>query len=76
MIDLVVMIFMADVLILFALLLGISWSIVKPEKRIWPPPGKHSAQYYLAWVSFYLVFALNLILLIFDWRIPGSLKTT
>ncbi len=66
--DLVAMIFVADVLILFVLLSGVSWSIVLPEKRIWPPPGKHSLQYWLAWVCFYSVFTLNAAIIILDWN--------
>ncbi len=62
------LLFVADVLILVVLLIGAVWSVVYPAKRIWPPPGRGSWQHRLTWACFYLVFALNAALLIFDWN--------
>lgn len=62
------LLFVADVLILIVLLIGTVWSVAHPAKRIWPPPGRGSWQYRLTWACFYLVFALNAALLIFDWN--------
>ena len=64
----VVIIFSLDVTALMILLAGILWSVFYPAKRIWPPPGKSSWQYRLAWILFYLVFGLNGLLLVLDWN--------
>ena len=66
--NLIPFVFYLDVFVLFILLIGISWSVVVPDKRIWPPPGKKSWQYTIAWVLFYMVFGLNFILILFDWN--------
>ncbi len=60
--------FWVDVVILFVLLIGVIWSVAVPGKRIWPPPSKTSWQYILTWTSFYLVFGINTLLIIFDWN--------
>ncbi len=61
-------VFTTDVAILVLLLIGALWSVVNPAKRIWPPPKKASWQFWLAWILFYLVFGLNLFLLVFEWN--------
>jgi len=60
--------FTVDVGALFVLLVGASWSVVLPARRVWPPPGKGSWQHRLTWACFYVVFALNVALLILDWN--------
>jgi protein-S-isoprenylcysteine O-methyltransferase Ste14 len=60
--------FIIDVSALLVLLVGIIWSVAKPDQRIWPPPSKQSWQYILAWILFYLVFGLNALLIILDWN--------
>ena len=62
-----VLVFILDVAISFILLLGSMWSIAFPGRRIWPPPGRQSWQYRLAWTCFYLAFTLNAALFILDW---------
>ncbi|MFV1950325.1 MAG: isoprenylcysteine carboxylmethyltransferase family protein [Anaerolineales bacterium] len=62
------LIFILDVFAQTILLAGIVWSVVRPAKRIWPPPGKSSWQYRLTWILFYLVFGLNGLLLVMDWN--------
>lgn len=62
------LIFTLDVFAQTILLAGIVWSVARPAKRIWPPPGKSSWQYRLTWILFYLVFGLNGLLLVLDWN--------
>lgn len=66
--NIVVFLFSLDIVVLMVLLAGILWSVAYPAKRIWPPPGKSSWQYRLAWTLFYLVFGLNGLLLVLDWN--------
>ena len=33
--------FAADFALLLGLLLGVAWSVVRPDRRIWPPPGRN-----------------------------------
>ncbi len=66
--DLVLIIFLIDVIVLLILLFGASWSVVVPGKRVWPPPGKSSWQYRVSWILFYMVFGINILLIIFDWN--------
>ena len=61
-------IFYLDIISLFSLLAGITWSISLPKKRIWPPPNKSSWQQRLAWILFYLVFGLNTLIIFLDWN--------
>lgn len=61
-------IFLADVVINYILLLGLAWSIVFPEKRIWPPPKKYSWQYLTTWGLFYVAFISNALLAVLDWN--------
>ena len=60
--------FYLDSLILIIMLFGVTWSIAKPGKRIWPPASKRSWQYQITWLFFYLVIGLNTLLIIFDWN--------
>jgi protein-S-isoprenylcysteine O-methyltransferase Ste14 len=57
-----------NLLIHYFLLFGIIWSVVRPKKRIWPPPKKNSWQYKLTWVCFYLAFLFNGIIIFVDWN--------
>lgn len=68
MIEFVEVIFAVDLIVLFVMLTGALWSVAVPHKRIWPPPSKGTWQYYLSWSSFYLVFGLNTLLIVFDWN--------
>ena len=71
------LIFYLDVLSLSILLAGIIWSVAKPAKRIWPPPEKSAWQYKLAWILFYLVFGLNILIIFLDWNswiFPNTLR--
>jgi len=70
-------IFYLDVLSLFILLAGITWSVARPANRLWPPPEKSSWQYILAWILFYLAFGLNTLIIFLDWNswiFPSSLR--
>jgi protein-S-isoprenylcysteine O-methyltransferase Ste14 len=60
--------FLVDLVCLYILLIGITWSISFPKRRIWPPPKKASWQYFITWVLFYIVFSLNFILVFVDWN--------
>ncbi len=65
--DLDYSLFAIDVVVLLILLAGAAWSVVVPERRIWPPPRKRSWQHLLTWACFYAVFGLNTALLFLDW---------
>ena len=60
--------FVIDVVILFALLIGTVWSVAFTERRIWPPPHRHSWQHILTWACFYSVFIINAVLFVLDWN--------
>jgi protein-S-isoprenylcysteine O-methyltransferase Ste14 len=66
--NLIVILFAINTCTLIFLLVGIIWSVARPEKRIWPPPGKTSWQYILAWILFYLAFGLNTLIIVLDWN--------
>ena len=51
---------------LLAGMLGIS--LLLPERRIWPPPGKNSWQIYAVWSPIILAFIAVLILGVLDWN--------
>ena len=50
------------------MLVGIVWSVVRPDRRIWPPPGRRSWQYVVTWVCFFAACGLNAFLLFLDWN--------
>ena len=56
------------VAILIASLAGAVWSAVVPGRRIWPPPGRRSWQYFLTWAGFCAVCGINLLLLLMHWN--------
>ena len=60
--------FATNAVTLVVLLIGAVWSVAFPEKRIWPPPRKHSWQHLLTWACFYLVFIFNAALIVLDWN--------
>ena len=65
------------VVILLAALAGAVWSAAVPERRLWPPPGRGSWPHVLNWTGFYVVCAINLLLLLMYWNswiFPGPLR--
>lgn len=60
--------FIACVIILVFMLAGVVWSVAFTTRRFWPPPGRQSFQYWLTWIAFWLVSAMNLGLFFFDWN--------
>lgn len=50
------------------LIFGVIWSILFPEKRLWPPPRKRSWQHLLTWTLYYILFLLNILLFFLDWN--------
>ena len=62
------LLFAIDVVILLALLIGAVWSVAFTERRIWPPPHRHSWQYILTLACFYSVFIINAVLFVLDWN--------
>ena len=38
--SLIRILFTIDLVVLFLLLAGIVWSVIRPDRRIWPPPGR------------------------------------
>ncbi|MDE0081556.1 MAG: hypothetical protein OXT72_02775 [Gammaproteobacteria bacterium] len=70
-------VFAADVATLLVLLAGIVWSVIRPERRIWPPPGRHSWQYVLTWTCTVAAAAFSGALIFLDWNswvFPGGLR--
>ena len=69
-------IFSAAVLCAYLYLLFIIWSIVYPERRVWPP-GKISWKLFLSWGVFYPWAGLALALMVLDWnagRVPDEIR--
>ncbi|MCY4571516.1 MAG: hypothetical protein OXF01_01840, partial [Gemmatimonadetes bacterium] len=60
--------FTVDIVALFILLAGIVWSVVRPDRRIWPPPGRRSWQYALTWICCFAALALGVALMLLDWN--------
>ena len=62
--------FIIDLVVIFLMLAGIVWSVVRPDRRIriWPPPGPRSWQYVLTWTGFFAAVGLNACLLLLDWN--------
>ena len=60
--------FGVDVAILITSLAGAVWSAAVPGRRIWPPPGRRSWQYFLTWASYCAVCGINLLLLLMHWN--------
>ncbi|MHA1147081.1 MAG: methyltransferase family protein [Promethearchaeota archaeon] len=60
-------IFLIDLICSHILLIGITWSVIFPKKRVWPPPKKASWQYLLSWILFYMAFCCNALLFVVDW---------
>lgn len=59
------------------LLAGTVWSVARPDRRIWPPPGPGSWQYVVTWILFFAACGLNACLLFLDWNswiFPGRLR--
>ena len=56
------------VAVLIASLAGAVWSAAVPGRRIWPPPGRRSWQYFLTWAGFCAVCGINLLLLLIHWN--------
>ena len=61
-------VFIVDIIALFLLLAGIVWSVVRPDRRIWPPPRRRSWQYFLTWICTFAALGLNAALLLLDWN--------
>lgn len=66
--DFVYTLFAIDVVILLITLAGTLWSVVFPDRRIWPPPHRYSWQHVLSWACFFAVCGLNTGLLLLDWN--------
>ena len=62
------MIFTVNIIVIFLLLASIVWSVVRPDRRVWPPPGRRSWQYALTWIGWCTAIALNACLLFLDWN--------
>lgn len=61
-------VFAADVATLLVLLAGAVWSVIRPERRIWPPPGRRSWQYVLIWTCTVAAAGFSAALLFLDWN--------
>ncbi|MCO6042734.1 isoprenylcysteine carboxylmethyltransferase family protein [Aeoliella sp. ICT_H6.2] len=47
------------------------YSIVRPENRVWPPPGQQTWQYVLVWLLTILAFAGFVVVGVLDWNSLG-----
>ncbi|MYH49637.1 MAG: DUF1295 domain-containing protein [Gammaproteobacteria bacterium] len=61
-------IFLTNIIVISILLPTVVWSVVRPDRRIWPPPGRGSWQYALTWIGWSVALALNACLLFLDWN--------
>jgi protein-S-isoprenylcysteine O-methyltransferase Ste14 len=59
--------FYSNILVNYALLAGVIYSIAYPSKRIWPPPKKWSWQYIATWFLLYATVTLDVILAFLTW---------
>lgn len=50
------------------LLGGTLWSVLRPDRRLWPPPGRDSWQFVATWVLFVLATGCLLGLGVADWN--------
>ena len=66
--SLIRLLFAIDLVAVFLLLVGIVWSVVRPDRRIWPPPERRSWQYVVTWICFCAACGLNLCLMFLDWN--------
>ena len=66
--SLIRVLFTIDLVALFLMLVGIVWSVVCPDRRLWPPPRRHSWQYVVTWTCFCVAIGLNGCLLFLDWN--------
>lgn len=60
--------FAVDVVVLLISLTGTVWSVAMPDRRIWPPPYRHSWQHSLSWACFFVVVGISAALLFLDWN--------
>lgn len=60
--------FIIDLVIHYALLAGIVWSVASYQNHIWPPPKKRSWQYTVTWFCFYVAFGINGVFVFLDWN--------
>lgn len=60
-------IFMVNTIIVFVLLATVVWSVLRPDRRVWPPPGRRSWHFLLNWIGWFAACALNVCLLFLDW---------
>ena len=60
--------FIVGIIIIFILLATVVWSVIRPDHRVWPPPGRDSWQYLLTWIGWCAAVAINACLLLLDWN--------
>ena len=75
--SLTTIVFAVDIIALFLMLTGITWSVIRPDRRIWPPPGRRSWQYLLTCICFFSAAGLNGALPLLDWNssiFPSDLR--
>ena len=68
--------FDAAILIGYGYILLIVWSILTPQRRIWPP-GRVSWKFYLSWSAFYLIAGAAVALMLLDWNtwiVPPAIR--
>ncbi len=69
--------FVSSLWILYAYLCLIIWSLVRPDRRIWPPPRRWSWQFFVFWGLFYLGIAVSAFVIVLDWnhwRVPPEIR--
>ena len=69
--------FYINVFIHYVIFIMVIWSIVKPEKRIWPPPYQYSWQYFVYWLLFIFSVIIDIYIMVYDfdtWVIPDEIR--
>jgi protein-S-isoprenylcysteine O-methyltransferase Ste14 len=57
------------------LFVSLGVSIVAPKRRIWPPPSRHSWQFYFTWVGSWITLSGAFLLAVLDQNTSGSRLT-
>ena len=61
------LLFWANLILVYLMLVGTIYSIVRPNHRIRPPPDNKSLQYYGTWILFDLSVVINIALAFSSW---------
>ena len=70
-------VFFITLSIQYLMVLGVLWSILRPQNRVWPPPYKISWQFIVTWFLFCSGTVGKLAVIVLDWNtwiIPDEIR--